>query len=161
MEAEIAGGGFLEYAEVHGNLYDTSPRALVLVPAKRTCSSAGTQTARHTQTCSAWLLHASCDRPTWPTRPANFEPRTCYCPAGCCFGAARLLLLCRIGRHGLVPDMLGNQVSTMAVLSFAMRSTETNGVRAWATSDMLGNQVSTMEVLSFAMQKASYLCMRP
>ncbi len=27
MEAEIAGGGFLEYAEVHGNLYDTSPRS--------------------------------------------------------------------------------------------------------------------------------------
>jgi hypothetical protein len=57
--------------------------------------------------------------------------------------------------------MLGNQVSTMAVLSFAMRSTETNGVRAWATSDMLGNQVSNIAVLSFVMQKANYLCMRP
>jgi hypothetical protein len=39
MDAEIAGGGFLEYAEVHGNLYDTSRRswlrwrsALVLMP---------------------------------------------------------------------------------------------------------------------------------
>ena len=28
MEAEIAGGGFLEYAEVHGNLYATSRRSL-------------------------------------------------------------------------------------------------------------------------------------
>jgi guanylate kinase len=26
-EAEIAGGGFLEYAEVHGNLYATSRRS--------------------------------------------------------------------------------------------------------------------------------------
>ncbi len=28
MEAQIAGGGFLEYAEVHGNLYATSRRSL-------------------------------------------------------------------------------------------------------------------------------------
>ncbi len=28
MEAEIAGGGFLEYAEVHGNLFATSRRSL-------------------------------------------------------------------------------------------------------------------------------------
>jgi guanylate kinase len=28
MQAEIAGGGFLEYAEVHGNLYATSRRSL-------------------------------------------------------------------------------------------------------------------------------------
>jgi hypothetical protein len=68
---EIARGGFLEYTEVHGNLYDTSRSELVLVPAKRTCSSAGTQTARHTQTCSAWLLHASCHR----LRPAHLADK--------------------------------------------------------------------------------------
>ena len=28
MEAEIGGSGFLEYAEVHGNLYATSRRSL-------------------------------------------------------------------------------------------------------------------------------------
>ncbi len=28
MEAEIGGGGFLEYAEVHGNLYATWRRSL-------------------------------------------------------------------------------------------------------------------------------------
>jgi AcrR family transcriptional regulator len=85
MVAEIARGGFLEYAEVQLVLH-LAPLLASPGPPKRTWSSAGTQTARHTQTCSAWLLHASCHR----LRPAHLADKARQ------FRAPHVLLSCRM-----------------------------------------------------------------